>query len=145
MPGQNSTGIPAQNSDGTNTLKYVQPQVESLYFRTRDAVRNYSQTLVKRAGPMEIWQWLGLGLVLFLAIGIGKLVNMSFYALVMGRFLPLEGQTSLTRFFFLWSFRLMVLGLLLRASDHVLAYPDLVQVVIAAISWSCVILSGMTI
>lgn len=41
-----------------SALKYVQPQVESLYFRTRDAVRNYSQTLVKRAGPMEIWQWL---------------------------------------------------------------------------------------
>lgn len=126
-----------------SALKYVQPQVESLYFRTRDAVRGYLPTLVKRAGPMEIWQWLGLGLVLFLAFGIGKLVNMSFYALVIGRFLPSADHTSLTRFFFLWSFRLMVLGVLLRASDHVLAYPDLVQVVIAAISWSCVILSGM--
>lgn len=126
-----------------NEIFYSQPQKESLYFRVRDAVSKGYIGFVRRLGPMEVWQWVGLLAVVVIAYGLGKALNALFYALIFGRFQRVSEQQPAVRWMFLWSFRFLVVGVALRLSDRVLSFPDLVQVVLVAISWTCIILSSM--
>ena len=126
-----------------NEIFYSQRQTESLYFQVRGVVSNISMGFVRQLGPMELWQWLGLLLVLGGAYALGRVVNAIFYALVLRRFVPASEQQGLVRWLFLWSFRFLVVGVALRVADRVLSFPDLVQVVVVAVSWTCTILSSM--
>lgn len=126
-----------------NEVSYLQPQKESLYFKVRDAVSNVYSGFIWQLGPMEVWQWLGLLTVLILAYALGKILNFLFYFIVMGRFQPPSEQTPTVRWLYLWSFRLLAVGVALRISDRALSFPDLVQVVIVTLSWTCIILSTM--
>lgn len=126
-----------------NEVFYSQPQKESLYFQARDIVSNVYVGFVRQLGPMEVWQWLGLSIVLGIAYGVGRMLNAILYTLVPGRFLHASEHQVLVRWLFLWSFRLLAVGVALRLSDRILSFPDLVQVVVVAVSWTCTILSSM--
>lgn len=126
-----------------NHVLQLQPQKESLYFRTRDAIRAIDPDLANRWGPMELWQWLGLALVFLFAIVLGKLLDLSFYALVVRHSQTSPQRLPVIRWLFLWSFLLLAVGISLRLSDKVFSYPDIVQVVLVAIGLSCLILSSM--
>lgn len=126
-----------------NEVLFLQPQKESLYFRLRDFVGNGSTAMIRQLGPMEAWQWLGLLVVIVIAYILGKLLNVLFYTLVLGWFQRPSEQSQLVRQMFLWSFRLLAVGVGLRMSDHALSFPDLVQVVLIATSWASIILSSM--
>src|SRR5690606_18069495 len=126
-----------------NEIFYSQPQKESLYFQVRDIVSNVYTGFVRPLGPMEVWQWLGLLLVLAFAYGLGKVLNAIFHALVLNRFRRASGPWTIVHWLFLWSFRFLVVGIALRVSDRLFSFPDLVQVVLVAVSWTCAILSSM--
>lgn len=126
-----------------NEALYLQPQKESLYFQVRDVVSNVYTGFIRQLGPMEIWQWLGLLVVLVFAYSLGKILNVLFYAIVLARFQSPSEQQPVVRWLFLWSFRLLAVGVTLRVSDSALSFPDLVQVAIVSISWTCIILSSM--
>lgn len=126
-----------------NEIFYSQPQKESLYFKVRDMVSNAYTGFVRQLGPMEVWQWLGLLLVLAFAYGLGKVLNAIFHALVLNRFRRASGPWTIVHWLFLWSFRFLVVGIALRVSDRLFSFPDLVQVVLVAVSWTCAILSSM--
>src|SRR5690606_20900027 len=126
-----------------NELLLLQPQKESLYFRTRDTVRAIHPNLVNKAGPMELWQWLGLVFVFVIAFVLGNVLNLLLQILI-ARLLHRRSQTvPLNRGLLLWSLRLLALGVCLRLSDSVLSYPDLVQVALVALGLSCLTLSSM--
>ena len=125
-----------------NELLYLQLQKESLYFRVRDGVRNLYPGLVSRLGPMEIWQWLGLLVVLCFAFLAGRILEVLLYALLMSRYQSRAKQAPVIRWLYLWSFRGLALGIMLRLSDRILSFPDLVQVVLVAISLSATIISS---
>lgn len=124
-------------------VSYQQSPKESLYFQTRDLVSRGYTGLVKQLGPMEAWQWVGLLVVFIFAYGLGKILNMLFYTLFLGRFQPPSEQAPIVRWMFLWSFRLLVVGVALRLSDRVLSFPDFIQVALVTMSWTCIILSSM--
>mgnify|MGYP003146135181 FL=1 len=126
-----------------NNIIELQAQPESLYFRTRDAIREMSPTFVRPVGVMELWQWLGLLLTLVVAYAVGKLVNLFFYGVLKRSGGDAHGPV--VRGFFLWSFRVFSLGVALRLADRVLSFPDLVQVALVTISWSCIVLSLMVL
>lgn len=126
-----------------NEVFYLKPHKESLYFQARDIVSNGYIGFVRQLGPMEVWQWLGLLVVLIIAFGLGKALNAVFHAWVLGRFLHRPAQSALARWLFLWSFRFLAVGVALRVSDRILSFPDLVQVALVAVSWTCIILSSM--
>ncbi len=122
---------------------YQQSPKESLYFQARDLVSKGYTGLVRQLGPMEAWQWVGLLVVFIFAYVLGKVLNMLFYTLVLGRFQRPSEQAPVVRWMFLWSFRLLVVGVALRLSDRVLSFPDFIQVALVAMSWTCIILSSM--
>lgn len=126
-----------------NEVAYLQPQKESLYFQVRDIVSNVYTGFILQLGPMEIWQWLGLVVVLVFSYYFGKVLNLFFYAVVLARFQRPSEQQFTVRWLFLWSFRLLAVGVALRMSDSALSFPALVQVVIVTTSWTCIILSSM--
>ncbi|NLZ12232.1 MAG: mechanosensitive ion channel family protein [Alcaligenaceae bacterium] len=116
---------------------------ESLYFKIRDAVRGLSGEMVRRVGAMEVWQWLGLLFVFVMAVGLGRPLTAVLYGAVINRLQPSGEQVPAVRWLFLWSFRLLLLGVILRLSDKVLSYPDIVQVALVATSMTAIILSTM--
>lgn len=126
-----------------NEILYFQPQRESLYFQARDVLSNVHAGFVRQLGPMEVWQWLGLLTVLAVSYGLGKVLYAIFCTLLPSRVLSAAARQAVVRWLLLWSFRFLAIGMALRISDGILSFPDFVQVVLVAVSWTCVILSTM--
>ncbi|AWB32415.1 hypothetical protein DBV39_00345 [Orrella marina] len=120
---------------------YQPSQPVSLYFKIRDYVRSLNTGLVRQTGPMETWQWIGLLVTFVLAYILGRLLSRLIVLLAL-RYASHEFESpAFLEWLLRWSFTLLSVGLGLRLADYALSFPDVVQVLIATISWSTIILS----
>ena len=120
---------------------YQPSQPASLYFQIRDYVRSVHVGLVRQVGPIEVWQWIGLFGTFLLAYVIGRLLSRLIVMLVLRHTRHDFESPKFLEWLLRWSLTLLSVGLGLRTADSGLSFPDLVQVLIATISWSCIILS----
>jgi MscS family membrane protein len=115
----------------------------TVYFRVRDFAAKGHPLLVKRMGPMEAWQWLGLTLSLTLAYTLGRLVSIWAGSFLLRRFEKKLTEHPLYQWNLLWALRLFFIGITLRAVDEPLGLPDIVEVFILTLSWTSIIVAIM--
>ncbi len=113
----------------------------SLYFLVRDKVADNHPILVQMLGPMEIWQWLGLTLSLTVAYVLGRLVSGWLGRPLLRRFKKNLAEHPFYQWFLIWSLRLLFMGITLRLVDELLGLPEVVELLVLAISWSAIVMS----
>lgn len=107
------------------------------FFATRGFARAISPALLSRAGPIERWQWLALGLAALAGIAVGFVANATI-RLVAG------GQAEAERSTFLrvvaWAVRAIVLGLFLLFALRPLGLPQIIAAPVKAAAWSLIVI-----
>lgn len=113
----------------------------SLYFQIREFMSHRHERLTRMVGPMEAWQWLGLSLALALAYALGRVVRNVVGKPLLRRFEKNLSEHPFYQWNLLWSLRLLLMGVTLRAVDEPLGLPDMAEVFVLTVSWSSIILS----
>ncbi|PRD42525.1 hypothetical protein C5748_15565 [Phyllobacterium phragmitis] len=111
------------------------------YFKARSLARSINPDLLKRAGPIDRWQWLLLGVFGVLGILCGFLVNAVTSAV--------SGSWSSRSAPFMrvleWSTRAIVFGLFLLLAERMLGLPDVVAAPVKALAWTAILIGAVPI
>ncbi|KXF76642.1 hypothetical protein ATN84_11375 [Paramesorhizobium deserti] len=115
------------------------------YFKARALARSLSPDLLKRAGPVDRWQWLLLGLFGLLGIICGFLVNTVISAFSSRGSAERSDQPTPIFRVLDWAVRAIVLGLFLLVALRLLGLPDLVATPVKALAWMAVLVGAVPI
>ncbi|YBV96807.1 mechanosensitive ion channel family protein [Phyllobacteriaceae bacterium JZ32] len=114
---------------------------EDPYFKARALARSISPDLLKRAGPVDRWQWLLLGVFGLLGIISGFLVNTVLSAISRSW----SGQATPLLRVLEWSVRAIVLGLFLLAALRLLGLPDIVATPVKGLAWVAILVGAVPV
>lgn len=112
-----------------------------LYFIVRDYFSTLGDSWTKKIGPMGLWQWVGLGVSLTLALGMARWVSILIGAPLMRLLNKSQSEHPGLQRSFIWSLRFLLVGICLRLIDEPLGFPDLVEVVVLTTSFLCIVIS----
>jgi len=115
------------------------------YFKARSFARSISPDLLKRAGPIDRWQWLLLGIFGLLGIISGFLVNTVIHAFSSRGSASWSSQSEPVLRVLQWSVRAIVLGLFLLVALRLLGLPDLVATPVKALAWVGILVGAVPI
>ncbi len=107
------------------------------FFATRGFAREISPALLTRAGPIERWQWLALGLTALAGIAFGFVAS-AVIGLVAGARGDAERSTFLR--VVAWAVRAIVLGLFLLFALRPLGLPQVIAAPVKAVAWSLIVI-----
>ncbi|GGB02384.1 hypothetical protein GCM10011491_33130 [Brucella endophytica] len=118
---------------------------DDVYFKIRSFARSLSPALLQRAGPVDWWQWLMLGILGALGIVGGFIAKGLLFAFHRrGTAVLPEEQPALPHAVG-WSVRVIVLGLFLLAALRLLGLPSMVATPVKALGWAAILLGAVPI
>jgi MscS family membrane protein len=112
------------------------------YFYLRDLASNVHENLTKRLGPIELWQWLGLASALIVAFFMGRIVNLFIGVPFLKLFQKKLEDHPLYKNSLIWSFKLMLTGVILQWVAEPLGLPDFIQAFVLTASFSLIVISA---
>ncbi|WP_181418416.1 mechanosensitive ion channel family protein [Phyllobacterium leguminum] len=118
---------------------------DDAYFKARSFARSLSPTLLKRAGPVEWWQWLSLGILGGLGIVCGFIVNAVLRIFSRRNTAISTGETTPLLQVLAWPVRAILLGLFLLAALRLLGLPAMVATTVKGLAWVAILAGAVPV
>lgn len=117
----------------------------NVHFVIRQNIRQFAPDFLLPLGPLERWQWVGVGAGLMLAAlagfaGSGLLLGLG------ARFRLIDREVAPTMHLLCrWALRFLFAGVVIVAVTKLLGLPDIFATALKSIGWSFVIISGVVL
>lgn len=118
---------------------------DDAYFKARSFARSLSPALLQRAGPVEWWQWLTLGILGALGVVGGFLVNAVLHIFSRRNKAIAANATAPVGQALAWPVHAIVLGLFLLAALRLLGLPATVATTVKALAWVAILAGAVPV